>query len=83
MANCPRCDLPADYIPNGGPVHEVTDFRAVQLGEFGRCGIATGDDLQSGPIFCGARAAWAANGNGGIAYACERHKRLLERLVKS
>jgi hypothetical protein len=81
---CPRCGLEADYIPGGAPVLRVAGVRPVPEGVSGRCGITTGYDPQSGPIYCGGRASLMADPvppNGTMkAFACPAHEANLRRM---
>jgi hypothetical protein len=68
-----------DYIPKGKALsrdqvarlvfRETTEF------EIYHCGTRTGDDIQSGPYYCGAIADFVAPApEGGIVAICGRHK---------
>lgn len=82
MLNCPRCGEINDYVPTGGPANNLSNLREPEAFEYYRCGAQTGDDIQSGPIYCGDRASLIANSSqGGIAAACERHSGRLRRIA--
>lgn len=94
MSKCPRCGLPADYIPPGGEALSVKNVRQIPSGLFARCGASTSYDEQSGPIYCGERAEYMAEVvklAGGVVkpagvdlcFVCGPHlKRLTGREVK-
>lgn len=65
--------LKPDYIPNGGPVREI-ESEIFPAPSWTRCGCATGNDIQSGPIYCGDPAVVCFKSNGGLACACKRHE---------
>lgn len=68
-----------DYIPGGKPVNvRSLIFRRTHEHEVLLCGTKTGNDLQSGPYYCGAVADWAVvTGDGGTAAVCDRHAELI------
>jgi hypothetical protein len=68
-----------DYIPGGARVADVKalTFRRTREDEVILCGAQTGDDLQSGPCFCGKIAEWVARTSGGVAAICDRHAKLM------
>lgn len=82
MSDCPQCGCKGDYIPRN-LVNGVTLTHGRELGtnEFYRCIVVIGEDIQSGPFYCGARAAFIAYGlKDGITYeraVCRRHKHRL------
>lgn len=71
--------LVRDYIPKG---RRLTSSEAAQLRfrpteehEVHQCGRQVGDDIQSGPIFCGQLAEFIAEvDEHTIVVLCERHK---------
>lgn len=72
--------LTGDYIPGGGRVRvrDLVNLRDTDEPS-ARCCAQTGNDIQSGPIYCGAPAVkQAADRNGGVVYVCSRHARQLE-----
>lgn len=86
MLNCPRCNLRLDYVPKErkeskkpGPVRDLVE------GEFHRCDAVTGDDCQSGPIYCGERAVCISADEDDprvICTACATHRERLEAYVR-
>jgi len=69
-----------DYIPDGGPTRKVKNKRRAPAGH--RCGCVTGNDVQSGPFYCGAPAAWMADDaerEGFILFVCAGHEKRLDR----
>jgi len=69
-------DLQGDYIPGGLPVDliDCTDWRRTAKDEIRRCCCTLGDDIQSGPIFCGDIADFVATSPRGCLVAlCETH----------
>jgi len=69
-----------DYIPNGKPadVSKLTFRPTLERGDLFLCGVQTGDDIQSGPYFCGKPADWVAvSEDGGTAAVCDRHRHRL------
>jgi hypothetical protein len=63
-----------DFIPGGGQVY-LKDCKNWYPAEPGmRCGQQTGDDIQSGPIFCGDPAhVFCYTDDHTICCLCERH----------
>jgi len=68
-----------DYIPGGKRAASAANLRPAPAGL--RCGARTGDDTQSGPIYCGAPATLMGDSEGGVACACARHEPILRRLA--
>ena len=72
-----------DYIPGGKALSrdqvEQLVFRETTEVEIYHCCRQTGDDLQSGPGFCGALADFIAPVPNGLVALCGPHKRRLER----
>lgn len=72
-----------DYLPRGGRALRQEEIRSLQFRETAEheiyhCGCQTGDDIQSGPYYCGAIADFVANapdGSSGVVAVCGRHKR--------
>lgn len=64
-----------DYIPGGKPVADIAalTFRRTSEHEVLLCGTQTGNDIQSGPFYCGAIADWVAVTTNGTAAVCGRH----------
>ena len=54
-----------DHIPGGGTVSTATNLRTAPPGY--RCGVPTGEDIQSGPFFCGDPATLIADAEKGCA----------------
>jgi hypothetical protein len=77
--DCPRCGERRDYIPGGEPAYQATNLRKIE--GYARCGASIGSDLQSGPFYCGDRATWMADSQGGFMCVCDRHKNILERII--
>ena len=67
-----------DHIPGGKTASEVTRLRAAPPGH--RCGLRTGEDIQSGPFYCGEPASLMGNSDGGTVYTCKGHDYILRRL---
>ena len=67
-----------DYIPGGKPV-DVSSlvFHRTREHEVLLCGTRTGEDIQSGPYYCGAIADWMAAASGGVVAVCDKHGRRL------
>lgn len=73
----------ADYVPRGGkPLTQdqigKLVFRATLEHEIYHCGTQTGDDIQSGPYYCGDIADFVAPApvpGGGVVALCGKHKR--------
>jgi hypothetical protein len=71
-----------DYIPGGKPVSnpQILQWRPTTELEIHHCGVQTGDDLQSGPYYCGALADFVAEVPEGTAAVCRKHhERLMNR----
>ncbi len=72
-----------DYIPGGKqPVPEprALPWRPTTELEIHHCGVRTGDDIQSGPYYCGAIADFVATVPNGLAAVCKKHhKRLMNQ----
>ena len=65
-----------DYIPNGKSRIYLGDlkFRRTQEHEVCRCAAMTGDDIQSGPIYCGKLAEWIHEcEDGSFIASCDKH----------
>jgi len=69
-----------DYIPGGKTATSVTNLRAAPAGR--RCGVRTGEDIQSGPFYCGAVATLMGDSDGGIVCACAGHESYLRQIAK-
>lgn len=73
--------LQRDYIPNGRRISrdEFSDlkFRRTEEYEIYQCGCQTGNDIQSGPIYCGRVADFLAETKEGVLAACKSHFRNL------
>ena len=66
--------LQRDFIPGGGPVDINTlRFRHTLSDEIYQCCKKTGNDPQSGPIYCGDVAEYIARTENGLVACCERH----------
>jgi hypothetical protein len=67
-----------DYVPSGkkSPWSDTINWRGAI---FGRCVMIIGNDIQSGPIFCGKPALVMSDvkGGNGVVYLCERCARSL------
>lgn len=89
MRNCPRCGEKDDYIPSGkGSVHSIGPITPLAKWHYGRCCIVVGDDIQSGPLYCGDRAEWVADSfdsdgkvNGKVM-SCRYHKSSFDELER-
>ena len=80
---CPRCQLKDDFIPGGKRVNEVISIRELLPIEFFQCCVATGDDIQSSPIYCGRRASFEGKtSDGKVTHTCKSHEGGLKRLLK-
>lgn len=81
--------LNEDYIPNGKRATAVENVRPAGPGM--RCGVAVGNDIQSGPFYCGRPATVMADvpqvtkkpGVVPLVCVCERHEQDLRALLKS
>jgi len=64
-----------DYIPGGkrADISKLTFRPTPEHGDLFLCGAQTGDDIQSGPYFCGKPADWVSVSPDGIAAVCDRH----------
>lgn len=69
-----------DYIPGGKTVNSATNLRDAPAGK--RCCFKIGEDLQSGPFYCGDPATLMGDTSGGIVYTCEKHEPVLRRIEK-
>jgi len=69
-----------DYIPNGKPVTSV-DSEIEPAPIEARCGVKTGNDVQSGPYFCGEPAIVGFRSGEGYACACAKHESALRALA--
>lgn len=70
-----------DFIPGGGPALLATNLRTAPAGY--RCGVQTGNDIQSGPYYCGDPGTLIGDCDGdGIVCACARHESALRRIAK-
>ncbi len=78
---CPRCELETDFIPDGGPIKSISNIRETSL--FYRCCLVIGNDIQSGPLYCGDRATIIADTDnpGFLIAACKRHEEYLQLRV--
>lgn len=73
-----------DYIPSGSPVRSICNLRPATGLE--RCSVAVGDEIQSGPLYCGELADVVADVSGKLRChiaACNRHKDSLEDLERT
>lgn len=68
-----------DYIPGGKTATSATNIRPSPAGH--RCGVSTGEDVQSGPFYCGEPATLMGDFEGGVACACARHESALRRIA--
>jgi hypothetical protein len=72
-----------DYIPGGKALSRdqlgQLVFRETAESEIYHCGTRTGNDIQSGPYYCGAIADFVAPVPGGIVAICDLHKWRLGR----
>ena len=72
-----------DYIPGGKkPVSSphTLQWRPTMELEIHHCGVQTGNDIQSGPYYCGAIADFVATVPEGTAAVCKKHhERLMQR----
>ena len=74
-------ELQGDYIPRGPRISyeewKKLKFRRAKPDEIHRCAMEVGNDIQSGPIYCGAIAEYVAFPAGsegmGVAALCKRH----------
>ena len=63
-----------EYIPKGTPVAVSSlTFRRTYEHEVHLCSTRTGNDIQSGPYYCGKIAGWVATDGSSLAAVCERH----------
>lgn len=64
-----------DYIPTGKRCSytEMMASEPAPVPEYSRCGRHVSDDIQSGPIYCGEWAKYAAVNDTGMFTWCERH----------
>lgn len=70
-----------DYIPRGDPVDTCWNVRPAPAGE--RCGVRTGEDIQSGPYYCGKPATVIGDTDVGIVCACDHHAACLRRRAEA
>ena len=70
-----------DYVPGGDPAVSAANLRPAPAGH--RCGVQTGDDLQSGPMYCGGVATLMGDSEGGVVCACARHESALRRIARA
>lgn len=68
-----------DFIPGGKVATSATNLRPAPAGN--RCGVQTGDDIQSGPFYCGGVATLIGDTDGGVVCACARHESALRRIA--
>lgn len=68
-----------DFIPGGPECREARRLRVNPGGH--RCGVRIGEDVQSGPFYCGKAATLVADGEGGVVAACGRHEGVIRSLV--
>lgn len=57
-----------DYIPGGGTATSATNIRNSPAGK--RCGVRTGEDIQSGPFYCGETATLIGDTSNGFVCVC-------------
>ncbi len=69
-----------DFIPGGKRVTSATNLRPAPAGN--RCGIQTGNDIQSGPFYCGGTATLIGDTDDGIVCACARHESIIRRIAE-
>ena len=69
-----------DYIPGGGPVRSV-DSEIMSAPIDTRCGVAIGNDVQSGPYYCGEPATLCFVSGKNLACACSKHENALRVLA--
>ena len=70
-----------DYIPGGSTAKTASNLRPASAGN--RCGVRTGNDVQSGPFYCGEPATLMADTtDNGIVCTCEHHESALKQIVK-
>ncbi len=83
MTKCPSCDEPFDFVPRGKSANQARNVRPVG-GLKLRCCYPTGDDIQSGPIYCGDRATLVADCEhpGQLLAVCARHEEAVRRMAK-
>ncbi len=75
-------DKMRDYVPGGKPVSDpqALSWRPTLESEIYHCGTRTGNDIQSGPYYCGTIADFVAEVPDGTAAICKKHhKRLMSR----
>jgi len=69
-----------DYIPDGGPARSIeSEIRPAPVDT--RCGVRMGDDVQSGPYYCGEPATLCFKASNGLVCACARHEDVLRALA--
>jgi len=69
-----------DYIPGGKTATSATNIRPAAAGH--RCGVSTGEDVQSGPFYCGKPATLTGDSEGGVVCACAGHESALRRIAR-
>lgn len=71
--------LKRDFIPKGKPVNiKGLVFRHTDELEVYPCCYRTGNDIQSGPYYCGQISDWITEvEDGGCVSLCEKHGRRL------
>lgn len=73
-----------DYIPKGGLIPEKTlRFELIPPTHVYRCCQQTGNDMQSGPYYCGEIATYAAAVPGGHVALCDVHMQKRSETIRS
>ena len=64
-----------DFIPSGGNRVDYNDLGPGYKTDSpsARCFTVVGEDIQSGPIYCGERAVFRAHNDIGYVNWCEQH----------
>jgi hypothetical protein len=72
--------LKEDYIPGGKRI-DITniEFRRTEEHEVFRCCAITGNDVQSGPFYCGSIAEWVCETDDGIVCVARGVTTLLKK----
>lgn len=75
--------IESDFIP-GGKCIDVSNlvFRKTNQTEILRCCKTVGEDVQSGPIYCGSIAEYTSQTDHGRINFCERHSNHIKRSHK-
>ncbi len=68
-----------DHILGGEVPTSATNLRVADAGC--RCGVSTGYDIQSGPVYCGDIATLMGDAPGGAVCACARHESGLRQIA--